>query len=335
MTLVGRPDDAAEHLLGVRAVATAIAAADLPGDDGGPDGLLGAPIGGVDRRVPKESEHRGEFDGQMSGESFGRLQRRRLGDQSSESGEQSAAGGCQTMVAQTPRIAPITQLKSGLQDSFHPDGPPATWVVALQVPCPPQQVSQTCLVQRLGEAAIRRSPVADQHPRELRPAHRRRIVEAAPRTNRIDRRRRCGVGPQPVAPGADALAGLVRCDHGAVPHLPAQPRVGRGRSTSRAVHHVDEASPRDRNPEFGPQQLRDLLKGHAQLCVHPHDQCDGRRTQLHARVSQPIGGLHSVAALGPTSTPRALADLDVEASHEAPHLPKFQSSQISPLPPPG
>ena len=107
MTLVGCPDDAGEHLLGVCAVASAIAAADLPDDDGGPDGLFGAPIGGVDRRVPKESEHRGEFDGQMSRESFGRLQRRWLGDQPSESSEQSAAGGCQTMVAQTPRIAAI------------------------------------------------------------------------------------------------------------------------------------------------------------------------------------------------------------------------------------
>ena len=222
MTLVGCPDDAGEHLLGVRAVASAIATADLADDDGGPDGLFGAPVGRVDRRVPEKSQHRGEFDGQMGGESFGGLQRRWLRDQPSESGEQSAAGGRQTMVTQPPRIAAVAQLKSGLQDSFHPDDPSAAWVVVLQVPCSPEQVSQTCLVQRLGEATIRRPPVANQHPGEVGPENRRRIVEAATGTNRIDRRRRRGEGPQPVAESANAPAGLVRGDHGAVPHLPAQ-----------------------------------------------------------------------------------------------------------------
>ena len=66
--------------------------------------------------------------------------RRWRGDQPSESGEQSAAGGCQTMVAQTPRIAAVAQLKSGLQDSLHPDDPPAAWVIVLQVPRPAEQV---------------------------------------------------------------------------------------------------------------------------------------------------------------------------------------------------
>ena len=34
-----------------------VAAAHLAGDDGGPDGLFGAPVGGVDRRVPQEQKH--------------------------------------------------------------------------------------------------------------------------------------------------------------------------------------------------------------------------------------------------------------------------------------
>ena len=161
MTFVGGPVDAGEHLLGVRAVASAISAADLAGGDGGPDGLFGAPVGRVDRRVPKESEHRGEFEGQMSGESFCRLQGRWLGDQPSEAGEQSAAGGRPTMVGRPPRIAAVAQRKG----SLHPDGPPAAWVILSQLPRPPEQVGQTGLVQHLSEeAAIRRPPIAHQHP---------------------------------------------------------------------------------------------------------------------------------------------------------------------------
>ena len=145
MRFVGCPDDAGEHLLGVCAVASAIAAAELPGDDGGPEGLFGSPIGGVDRRLPKEGEHRREFDGQMRGES-----------QPSESSEQSAAGRARPWSLRHPASRRSRNSKAACRNSFHPDDPPATWAVALQVPCPPEQVSQTCLVHRLGEAAIRR-----------------------------------------------------------------------------------------------------------------------------------------------------------------------------------
>ena len=89
----------------------------------------------------------------------------------------------------------------------------------------------------------RRPPVANQHPGEVGPENRRRIVEAATGTNRIDRRRRRGEGPQPVAESANAPAGLVRGDHGAVPHLPAQRRVGRRGLTSGAVQHAGEPPP--------------------------------------------------------------------------------------------
>ena len=84
------PHDAGEHLLGVGAVPGAIAAADLAGDDGGPNGLFGAPVGGVDRRVPQKAEYRREFGGQVRGEAVGGVQRRRFVDQPTELGEQSA-----------------------------------------------------------------------------------------------------------------------------------------------------------------------------------------------------------------------------------------------------
>ena len=90
--------DAGEDLLGVGALAGAVAAAHLADDDGGSDGLFGAPVGGVDRRVPQEREDGGEFAGQMGGKALGVVQRRRVVDQPAEPGEQSAAGGGQTVV---------------------------------------------------------------------------------------------------------------------------------------------------------------------------------------------------------------------------------------------
>ena len=51
VALAGGAHDAGEHLLGVGTVARAVAAAHLADDHGGPDGLFGAPVGGVERYV--------------------------------------------------------------------------------------------------------------------------------------------------------------------------------------------------------------------------------------------------------------------------------------------
>ena len=117
--MAGGAYNAGEDLLGVGALAGAVAAAHLTGDDGGPDGLFGAPVGGVDRRVPQKGEDGGEFDGQVGSEALGVVQRRRVVDQPAEPGEQSAAGGGQTVVAQVADVATVAQREAGLQGVLH------------------------------------------------------------------------------------------------------------------------------------------------------------------------------------------------------------------------
>lgn len=59
---MGRAQDACQDLLAIGAVPRAIAAAaHLPRYDGGPQGLLGAPIGRVQGRVEEEAEETREF----------------------------------------------------------------------------------------------------------------------------------------------------------------------------------------------------------------------------------------------------------------------------------
>ena len=82
----------ASTCLGVGTVAGAVAAAHLADDHGGPDGLFGAPVGGVERRVPQEEEHGREFVGQVRREALGVVERRRCVDQPTEAGVESAAG---------------------------------------------------------------------------------------------------------------------------------------------------------------------------------------------------------------------------------------------------
>lgn len=70
--LLGGSEDRGKHLLGLGPARGAIAApAHLAGDHGGPQGMLGAPIGGIERRVDEEAEDGLEFGPQMGGEAAG------------------------------------------------------------------------------------------------------------------------------------------------------------------------------------------------------------------------------------------------------------------------
>ena len=63
---MGGAEHRGEHLLGLCAAGGAVAAAThLPGDDGGAEGLFGAPIGGIERRIKEEAEDRVKLDDEM------------------------------------------------------------------------------------------------------------------------------------------------------------------------------------------------------------------------------------------------------------------------------
>ena len=66
--LDGGADDRGEHLLRLRPLPRAVAAADLAGDDGGADGLFGPPVGRVHGGVAQEGEQRLPFGAEVLGE---------------------------------------------------------------------------------------------------------------------------------------------------------------------------------------------------------------------------------------------------------------------------
>ena len=87
MALTRGADHTGEDLLGLRTARRAIAATDLAIDDGGADGVFGAPVGRVHVGGPQESEHGGKLAVEMGREALGRRQGRRRVDESAEAGE--------------------------------------------------------------------------------------------------------------------------------------------------------------------------------------------------------------------------------------------------------
>ena len=71
-------------------------------------------------------------------------------DQPAELGEQSAAGGSQTVVAQTAGVAPVAQRETGLQDVVHLAGPRTVGMNVLEMLTASAQVLQTSLVLAVG-----------------------------------------------------------------------------------------------------------------------------------------------------------------------------------------
>ena len=226
-----------------RPCAGAVAAADLASDDGGPDSLFGAPVGGVDRRVPQKGEDGREFGGQVRGEALGVAQPRRVVDQPAEPGEQSAARGGQTVVADTAGVAPVAQREAGLQGVLHVASPRAAGMVVPQMLTSSPQVLQTRLMLAVGEAPVHHPAVAHEHAVEVGPEEGLRVVESAACADGVNRRRRGDGRPQPVAAGADAPAGLIGRDHGRVADLLAQVFIGRPRVAGRTMQQMREARP--------------------------------------------------------------------------------------------
>ena len=88
LALCGGADEGGEDLLGVCAPPGAIAAADFAGDDGGADGLFGAPVGGVDGGVAQEAEQRSPFGAEVVGEASNVGEWPRMDDAFGEAGSQ-------------------------------------------------------------------------------------------------------------------------------------------------------------------------------------------------------------------------------------------------------
>ena len=78
-------------------------AAHLADDRGGPDGLFGAPAGGLQRRVPQEAEHGAEFGSEVGAETRGVVQLRRCVDQPTHPGGEPTAVRRHTVLAQFAR----------------------------------------------------------------------------------------------------------------------------------------------------------------------------------------------------------------------------------------
>ena len=141
-------DHTREDLLGPRAAGRAIPATNLAIDDGGTDGVFGAPVGGVHVGGPQEGEHGRTLAVEVGGEALGRRQGGRRVDEPAEAGEQAPMGHSEAMLGDRLRVAPIAEREGVGEDGLHARRPGAPRMVGAERATPTEQMRQTALMQR-------------------------------------------------------------------------------------------------------------------------------------------------------------------------------------------
>ena len=281
VALLRRAEDTGEDLLGVCAPGCAIATRHLAIDDGRPQGLFGAPVGGVDRGIEEKAEEGGEFDAEMRGEAAHGRQRADVIERRVQPRRDMAAGDRGPVPRDRPGVPPVANAERLLQRGLHPAGKLRAGMILAQVATPSQQMRETGVMRGRGELAIRCPPIAHQHAGVLGPEDAGGLGKASAGLNGIHRRLRRREGPQPVAVAVDPPARFIRRDHGTATNRLAQSDVGWPRLPGRPMQGAGHGARGDRHGEPIAQQRGDFAMRQPELLIELHHQRHGLRAELH------------------------------------------------------
>jgi hypothetical protein len=268
------------------------AAAHLARDDRGPEGVLGAPVGGVERGVEEEAEDGLVFGGQMRREAarVGEAARSAI-EQAAKSIHVGAAGDGKAMCGDATGGMARARREGGLQQRLHLRGKRMVGMVQHHRATAAQQMCEARLMCGVDKLPVRRPAVALQDARVVGPEHPRRLGKPAAVFDRVGGGVRRGKGPEPVRVAADLPASLIGRDDRTAADLGAERRIGRLGVARGAMDGVHQPAPRHGESETIAEQGHDAAEGEAALFTQDHGQRDGLRAELHGRSAQCVRGL--------------------------------------------
>jgi hypothetical protein len=319
LALLNGAKHAGEHLLRVCAAVSAVPTTDFARDDGGPQGLFGAPVGRINHRVEQKGEDRRVFDREVGGKALGDTSATRLIDERVEPVFEVAASdgdAARRDRALAPAIVNPQRLLEDTADAWR-EGP--LLMIADEGATTPEQMRETRLMDRVLKLAIRRPAIAHQDAVEVGAEYCSGLIKAAAPLNRVHRRVRGGKAPQPLQATADFPARFIRRDDRTAANGLAQDPV-RGFSVARgATDRVDEPAGGDAQAEAFLKQRRDLAERQPELFVQHDGQHDGFRTELRRRGAQRVRGLQRMTPLHAPPALSAQTDRHMKGAHDRAH----------------
>jgi len=313
---VRRAEDTGEYLLRLRASRRAVsAAAHLASYYDRPQGLLSAPVGGVQIRIDEKAEQRRQFDLEVPREALDVVNRARISEQIQQLVEEVTTRDIDAVCRNGVGRASVPYLQRVLQNARDPRREAGAWMIALKGATPPEEMPQTRLMERVGELPIRRPAIAPQAASEITAEHRRGIGKAAAAANAIDRRGRGRKDPQPVQQATDFPAGFIRHHDAAGAHGLAEGCVGWLAFGGGAVERPHDRARRHREVEARAEHRRDFPERQPELFVQAHRQRDRVRAYLHGRGAKRVRGLERMASLDAALTATTAADMNVKAPY--------------------
>jgi hypothetical protein len=306
-----------EDLLGLRPAGAAVAAADFAHRDGGPNRVLGPPVGRVDGRIAEEREQRRGFDGQMGGEPLdGRQGGVPGGEQVEHLLEQPAPRDSEAVRRDLSGGVPVAQRQGLLQELLDTPSKRTPGMIELEQPTSTQEMRETRLMIGVHEATVRRPTVTGEHAREVCAQRRDGIAKPATGANRVDRGRWSGERPEPVQGARHFPPRLVRTHDRTAPDLRTQGVVRRGRARRRAGTEMDERTARDAQTESIAEERDDVRERQAQSLVQDHDERGGLRADLYRRRAERVRGLQRMAALNAPATHRTRPHMNAKLADD-------------------
>jgi transposase IS66 family protein len=129
---------------------------DFARDDDGPEGLLGPPVGGVDRRVEEKTPDGGKLTREVSTKSLDVWDGTGLRKPVAETGDEMATGDGEAMCGDGAGAMAIAQRQRVLQHALHVADEPSARIIDPQQSTATQQMRETRLVSGVGKLAIKR-----------------------------------------------------------------------------------------------------------------------------------------------------------------------------------
>lgn len=319
MALLDGAKHTGEYLLRLRAAIGAVAATDFAGDDGGAQGLFGAPVGRIDRGVEQKGEDRREFDRQVRGKALRDPPAARPIDEGIELVLEMAARDGDPVRRDRVLAPAIAHPQGLLEDAADAWRKGPLLMIADEHATAAEQMREAGLMNGVLKLAIRGPAVAHQDTVEVCAEHRGGLIKAAAPLNRVHRRLRCGKAPQPLQMAADFPAGFIRGDDRTAANGLAQGPV-RGFGLPRGpADRVDEPARGDAQAEAFAEQRRDLAERQPELFVQHDGQHDGFRTELRGGGAQRVRRLQRMTPLHAPPALPTVADGHVEDPHDRAH----------------
>src|SRR6266508_739625 len=323
--LVSGAKERHDPTLGLGSPIGAVPAPDLAVDDGRPDALLAAPVGGIDAGGGEEGEQRSALMAKVVDElAVGVVGMGLLEQQVEALADVDDCGGSVPFV----EVAGVEGFEQEIVDlAWRASGPGR--LVLDHLVAAPDEMGNAALVRSLRVAVVNDPAVTDDGPGVVGRDESDGLVEAPASGYVVDGGVLGGRHPQPDTLATDPPSGFIHRHRRGAGDVLLDRVVGRDQIGARRCRSRTDCAGGDVDTQAA-QHGRALPETQAERVVKPRRPGQGPRADMGGGCTEGVGGLFGMAALDAASTAPAAAHAHPEAGDDGTRLGKLGLELVGP-----